>query len=132
MFSTRDRQPLIADPAKLHAYLVGVIKRLGAACYEAGGTRDHVHLLCGFPPSVAIASLVGETKRVSSIWMRSENPGFAWQNGYAAFSVDTTSFDAVRAYIQNQEEHHRLVDPRQELLDLLAEFGIEPDMRYFV
>jgi hypothetical protein len=32
---------------------------------------------------------------------------FAWQDGYAAFTVSQSQVDDVRAYICSQPEHHR-------------------------
>ena len=55
---------------------------------------------------------------------------FAWQEGYAAFTVSATSRDAVRHYIANQEAHHRAKSFREELVELLNKAGIEYDPKY--
>jgi putative transposase len=55
---------------------------------------------------------------------------FAWQEGYAAFKVSATVRDAVRKYISNQEEHHRLKSFREEFVELLEKAGVEYDPRY--
>ena len=56
---------------------------------------------------------------------------FAWQEGYAAFTVSATARDGVRRYIANQEEHHRVKSSREKLVKMLAKAGVEYDPRYF-
>ncbi len=55
---------------------------------------------------------------------------FAWQEGYAAFTVSASAVDEVRRYIENQEEHHRKRDFLEELKILLVRSGVEFDERY--
>ena len=56
--------------------------------------------------------------------------GFSWQEGYGAFSVSPSQIEAVREYIQNQEQHHHKRDFEQEFVALLRNCGIEYDERY--
>jgi hypothetical protein len=58
-------------------------------------------------------------------------PNFAWQEGYAALTVSASNLDAVRSYIENQDEHHRQRTYREEVLTLLERAGVEVDLRYF-
>jgi hypothetical protein len=44
--------------------------------------------------------------------------------GYAAFTVSATARDAVKSYIANQEEHHRVKSFREELIEMLKRAGI--------
>jgi putative transposase len=85
------------------------------------------------PSTVSIAELVNAFKANSTRWIRRTFPNrkwFSWQEGYAAFSVSRASQHAVIEYIRNQDEHHRRVDFREELLGLLELHGIEYDPRY--
>jgi putative transposase len=95
VFSTKGRVPLIDAGwrSDLHAYLGGSLKRLEAFPQEIGGVADHVHLLIGIKPVHAIADLVKEAKRVSTEWVRDSKHirGFAWQEGYGAFSVSKSA-----------------------------------------
>jgi len=56
--------------------------------------------------------------------------GFAWQEGYGAFSVSKSSEAEVRRYIQRQKEHHRRRDFEAEFIELLNRHEIEYDERY--
>jgi len=79
-----------------------------------------------------LAESVREVKKASSKWMRETGniPGFAWQEGYAAFTVSASGVDEVRDYIANQEDRHRERTFLDELRILLRKSGVEFDERY--
>jgi REP element-mobilizing transposase RayT len=134
VFSTKNREPLIA-PAwrpRLHEYMGGTIRGFGAVAEGIGGTADHIHLLVGLKATHCLADVLRELKKTSSIWIHEELKiaGFAWQEGYSAFTVSATAREAVLRYIANQEEHHRVKSYREELVELLKRAGIEYDPRY--
>ena len=94
---------------------------------------DHVHILLGLKPDMAVSSLVREIKASSSKfinerrWVRGK---FNWQEGFGAFSYAHSQLDAVVRYIQNQETHHVRKSFRDEYLTLLRRFDIAFDDRY--
>ena len=45
---------------------------------------------------------------------------FAWQEGYAAFTVSATTRTSVQGYIARQEHHHCETSFREELIELLG------------
>ena len=134
VFSTKDRVPSIAPQwqARLHQYLGGQVKGLGGVAQAVGGVADHVHLLVGLKATHCLADFMRELKRQASVWVHTEigTAGFAWQEGYAAFTVSPNSRKGVRGYIENQEEHHRQKSFREELVELLQRAGVEYDERY--
>jgi hypothetical protein len=80
-----------------------------------------------------LADVLRELKKASSTWVH-EQIGlrtFAWQEGYAAFTVSAPARPGVQQSIANQEEHQRARSSRDELLDMSAKAGIEYDPRYF-
>ena len=122
IFSTKNRAPWIV-PAwrnRLHAWLAGAIARSGVVPVEVGGVGDHVHLLAGLRPSHRLADLMLDWKRGSSRWIHDDcgARGFAWQDGYSYFAVSHADVEAVRAYVKNQEEHHRRVSFADEMAAL--------------
>jgi REP element-mobilizing transposase RayT len=133
VFSTKSREPLISRTwrEKLHAYLGGVIRNLDAFPQIIGGTADHVHLL-GLRATHSLAEVIRTVKSVSSGWVHEEIKvsGFAWQEGYGAFTVSASQREAVRDYIARQEEHHRRRAFQEEYLELLQRSGVEYDKRY--
>jgi putative transposase len=135
VFSTKDRRPTIQPEARprLHGYLATVARNLGCECYRVGGVADHVHLAIRLSRTITIAKLVEELKTSSSQAMKAELAevrDFAWQHGYGAFSISPRDLDALIAYIENQEEHHRTRTFQEEYRILLNRYGIEFDERY--
>jgi putative transposase len=134
VFGTKNRAPLIAPEwrCRLHEYFGGTISGLGGFPQGIGGVADHVHLLIGLKATHCLCDVLRELKKASSVWVH-ENinlPSFAWQEGYAAFTVSATARESVRSYIANQEEHHRIKSFREELIGMLHKAGIEYDPKY--
>jgi hypothetical protein len=51
--------------------------------------------------------------------------GFAWQEGFGAFSIGVSSIDDTVRYIQKQEEHHWKKSFREEFENFLKKHGCE-------
>ena len=135
VFSTKERaRYLDADiRADVHAYLGGIVRELKASALMVGGTEDHVHMLLHLPCDLSVADCLRVAKTNSSRWIHERWPDrrkFAWQTGYAAFSVSESNRDAVVRYIQEQEKHHRKMSFQDELRALMRKHGIEFDERY--
>jgi REP element-mobilizing transposase RayT len=134
IFATKNREPHI-DPAwrlRLHEYLGGTVSGLGGFPQGVGGVADHVHLFVGLKATHCLADFMRELKKATSVWVHEQIglQGFAWQEGYAAFTVSPTARPAVRQYIAHQEEHHRVKPFREELIEMLEKAGIEYDPKY--
>ena len=134
VFGTKNHEGLIASDwrARLHAFLGGVIRTLNGVPEAVGGVADHVHLLVGLRATHTLSDVLREIKSVSSAWVHEnvEVRSFAWQEGYGAFTVSASQLENVRAYIQQQEEHHRTRSFRDEYVALLHRSGVEFDERY--
>jgi putative transposase len=135
IFATKDREPTIALPwrERLHEYLGGTVQGLGGFSQAVGGIADHVHLLVSLKSTHCLADFMRELKKASSEWIHDEirADAFRWQEGYAAFTVSPTGRGGVKSYIANQEEHHRQLTSRDELLDLLRLAEVDYDPTYF-
>lgn len=136
VFSTKDRRPFLKDVqtrTELHCYLAGVSANLDCLVLKIGGVADHVHLLGKLSRTIAISEWVKELKRASSRWIKTNDPemsAFQWQGGYGSFSVGQSQVGQVIEYIANQEEHHRKVDFKDELRQLLQRYQVEYDERF--
>jgi putative transposase len=135
VFSTSGRVPLLADAIRpdVHGYLGGILRELHAFPIAIGGTRDHFHLLARLPAELAVADCLRVVKTNSSRWIKEKWPHrrpFAWQGGYAAFSVSESNRQAVVRYIRDQEQHHHRIPFQDEFLALLKRHGVEFDERY--
>jgi REP element-mobilizing transposase RayT len=129
VFSTKERRDLIPTELqdRLYAYLIGIANNLGFKILAAGGTTNHVHLLIGLPPSLALSETVQKLKANSSRWLGENNVAFEWQKGYGAFSVSPSLLCTVQAYIRNQADHHRQRSFEEEFRALLDKSGVAYD-----
>ena len=135
IFSTKDRRPLLVGDVrpKVHGYLATVIRNADCECYRAGGVADHVHLAIRLSRTITIADLVEQLKTTSSKWLKTQSPAladFAWQRGYACFSVGPADVESLNAYIDGQEEHHRARTFQDEFRMFLKKYGVKYDEAY--
>jgi len=68
-------------------------------------------------------------KGSSSRWL---GKGFAWQEGYGAFSVSPSQVATVKRYIAGQEEHHLKRSFEEEFTEMLRKCGLEYDPRLYL
>jgi REP element-mobilizing transposase RayT len=112
VFSTKDRRKTIPEEfqPRLCAYVAGICKKLGAHVHAVGGMEDHIHFLIQIPPTSAVAKAISTIKSNSSRWASEDGYNFAWQQGYAAFSVSSSNIPAVIRYVRNQKAHHKKME----------------------
>jgi len=134
IFSTKNRETLITPDlkAKLLPYMGGIMRNLHGKVMESNARPDHYHGLFSFPPALAVADALRVIKTNSSAWVHETCGGttFAWQIGYAAFSVSQSNLSEVVEYIRHQDEHHRKVTFQEEFVAFLKRHGIAYDERY--
>jgi putative transposase len=132
IFSTKDRRKSIPKEfqSSLWSYIAGICKNHAIFTQAIGGAADHIHLLVELPQSLSLAKAVLTIKSNSSRWAHAQNHKFAWQEGYAAFSVSASLVPAVVRYIQNQEAHHRKIDFDAEFLAFLKKHGVSFDPKF--
>lgn len=135
VFSTKGRAEMLkADVMpRLVEYMGGIVRQQGGQLLAANGPANHIHLLMILPPTEAIANVIRTIKTNASKWLHETFPllrDFAWQDGYASFSVSHSVVPKVIAYIRKQQEHHVKLSFRDELLALLKRHDIEFDAQY--
>ena len=135
VFSTKNRMPLLTPDVRprLWEYLGGIVRGQRGIPVQIGGVEDHVHLLVTLRQEPALSAFVRELKAGSSRWVHDTFPNagqFWWQAGYGAFTVSHSALEAVKAYILNQDEHHKTQSYQDEFRALLVKHGIEFDEQY--
>jgi REP element-mobilizing transposase RayT len=111
----------------------GILNSMGCVPLAINGTNDHVHLLFILSKTVTIAKVFEEVKGTSSQWIKTKSAVlkmFAWQGGYGAFSVSESQRQKVSDYIAQQEEHHRKLSFKEELIALFKKHHVEYDEKY--
>jgi len=127
VFATKGRRNLIGDSEGLWAYMRGIARNYQVDFEAIGGTPNHVHILLALPPKLSLSHAMRAIKANSSKWINENGHPFAWQEGYAAFSVSVSNLAQVAAYVRNQPEHHRNRTFEEEYLALLRKYGIQAD-----
>ncbi len=129
VFALQGRQNLIRPEFKdeLYKYITGIIRSHEQKLIEINGVADHIHLLIGLKPSMALSDLVRAIKANSSKFINEKGwikGRFNWQEGFGAFSYGHSQLDAIIGYIQNQEKHHQRESFKVEYLSLLRKFDV--------
>ncbi len=135
VFSTKNRLPLIDDDIRdsLHRYMAVVYQDISCPSLIINSVEDHIHALFVLSRTMAICDVVEKIKVSSSKWIKKQDPrfrNFAWQGGYGDFGVSKSDVDSVRAYIANQQEHHRELSFQDEYRAFLRRHEITYDERY--
>jgi putative transposase len=135
VYSTKYRKPMIEKSwqDELYGYIGGVIRENKGTLLCMGGVNDHVHLLAKLSPTIAISDMLRLIKANSSKMVNEKikpRIPFEWQSGYGAFSVSESQYEKVRAYLLNQEVHHRKQTFEQEFIAILDRHKITYDLRY--
>jgi len=81
------------------------------------GEPEHVHCLFALNADMTLSKALQLIKGESSHWINKEKilgNNFEWAVDYFAASVSESQLDKVRAYIRNQQEHHRKATFKEE------------------
>ena len=121
VIGTKYRHITISEKHKqdLYSYIGGILRKRSCNLLAINGIGNHIHLLLNLHQSVALADLIKEVKRGSSLWIKENKDRFplfeGWGKEYAAFVVSYARKQAVIDYIARQEIHHNSEVFDQEL-----------------
>jgi REP element-mobilizing transposase RayT len=121
-YLTREVRPIVISHIKENA------KKKGIYIDRLNGDADHLHCLFGLNADMTIAKTLQLIKGESAYWINKEKllrAKFEWADEYFAVSVSESLLDKVRAYIDNQEEHHRKVPFTQEVEEFMEKYKLE-------
>jgi putative transposase len=132
VWSTKNRKPFLGNLVRpcVQKHILEYAQTKELSIGTIGVQKEHIHVLVTMRSDQNINDVVKLLKGESSHWINSENiikPKFSWQRGYGAFSVSPSHVEAVRAYIKNQDEHHRKKSYIEEIADLLVKYGYDKD-----
>jgi len=135
VFAVQERACLIKPEwrEELFKYIAGILKNQGIKLIAIGGVEDHIHILFGLNPKIALSDLVRDIKANSSKFINEKglvHGKFYWQEGYGAFSYSCSQIDEVAKYVLNQEEHHANKSFKAEFTSLLDRFDVDYDEQY--
>ena len=135
IFAVKGRACLIKNEWKneSYKYITGIMKNKGQKLIAINGVSDHVHILLGMKPDIALSNLVRDIKANSSGFVNDKKwtkTKFNWQQGFGAFSCSHSQLNTVIKYIQNQEIHHKKKTFKDEYIGFLKKYNIAFDEIY--
>jgi REP element-mobilizing transposase RayT len=95
---------------------------------SVNGYQEHAHCLVSLGKDQTVSNVAKLIKGESSFWINKQKQmpfKFAWQDDYWAVGVSESHLDAVRNYINTQEEHHRNKTFKEEVDDFMKKYGWE-------
>jgi putative transposase len=119
IWATKDRIPMINQniEQKIHLYISEQLREQGCPVRIINGMPDHIHCLFLLNAQKSIAEIIKQIKGSSSHFINQNDlieDKFAWQTGYAAYSVSESVVEKVYQYIKNQKQHHQEKTFQQE------------------
>jgi len=130
IWATKERIPLISSVVekKVYEIISALLRELSCPVRTINGMRDHIHCLFLLNPQKSVAEVLKQIKGSSSHYINQSNliaEKFAWQTGYAAYSVSESVVERVYQYIKNQKQHHQNKTFQQEYDEFLKLYGLE-------
>lgn len=112
IWATKERIPIIHSNIeyKIHQFISEQLRAQGCLVRIINGMPDHIHCLFLLSPQKSIAEVIKQIKGSSSHYVNQNDltsKKFAWQTGYAAYSVSESVVEKVFQYIKTQKEHHK-------------------------
>ncbi len=130
IWSTKNRLPFIHSSVekKIHQFISEQLREQGCPVRVINGMPDHIHCLFLLNPQKSIADVIKQIKGSSSHFINQNNiivEKFAWQTGYAAYSVSESGVERVFEYIKNQKSHHQKRTYQQEFDEFIKLYGLD-------
>ena len=130
IWATKNRLPLIRPAIEASLFSQMKEELTGCGCYVRiiNGMPDHVHSLFSINAQKSIGDVIKQVKGGTSHWVNQQNTlleKFAWQTGYAAYSVSESQFKKVFEYIKNQKSHHATNNFQREYADFIKLHKLE-------
>ena len=100
VFAIKNRDPLISPSleARLNDFIFQCFTEMACSLLIFNSVPDHAELLFLQSPSRSLAEVIKTVKGASSHWVNQNDftiEKFAWQTGYAAFSVSESQINRV-------------------------------------
>ena len=131
IWATKYREPILKDEFRniLFQHIRENARKQGIYLDRVNGCFEHVHCLISLGSGQTIDKLAQLIKGESAFWFNNRS-GFKsnkleWQDEYCALSVSESMLDIVRAYIDNQVEHHRKKTFEEEYEEFMRKYGFK-------
>jgi putative transposase len=129
IWATKNRQELIDFSIEkiVYDFIREELIELACPVRIINGMPDHIHALFLLNPQKSITDVIKQIKGSSSHSINGGNlilEKFAWQTGFAAFSVSESQLEIVYNYIKNQKQHHLKKNGQNEFDEFIKLHGL--------
>jgi REP element-mobilizing transposase RayT len=129
IWATKLRTSLIdfSIEKQVQDYIRDELIDLGCPVRIINSMPDHVHALFLLNPQKSISEVIKQAKGSSSHSINGVDlmlEKFAWQTGYAAYSVSESQVEKVYHYIKNQKQHHLKKSFQEEFDEYIKLYGL--------
>ena len=119
VWGTKNRHPFLTSEIKLKVleHIKQNAKDKQIHIDRLNGHHEHLHCLMALNADMSISKAMQLIKGESAFWINKQKittSKFEWADAYFAISVSESVLDKVRAYIDNQEEHHHKISFTEE------------------
>ena len=130
IWSTHKRVKLIRPDIEqeVHQIILKQLQKQKCLVSIVNGMPEHIHCLFMLNKQKSISEVIKQVKGSSSHYINQNNlipEKFAWQTGYASFSISESAIDKVYQYIKNQKQHHRRKSFQEEYEEFLTLYGFD-------
>ncbi len=128
-FGSKDHNAFLSSKNKeiLFAYIAGILKNKSCHSYIFGGAVNHIHIITH--PTICPAYLIKDIKEATHVIICRERSLFQnfprWQVGYSGFTYHISSKQPLIKYVMNQENHHKKVSYKEELIEMLKDNDVD-------
>ncbi|MFI5195970.1 MAG: IS200/IS605 family transposase [Chitinophagales bacterium] len=132
IYATKEREPLIRIEIEqiIYGHMKEQLVEISCPVRIINGMPEHVHLLFLLNPQKALTDILKQVKGNTSHWINEQGlikEKFAWQGGYAAYSVSESQLEKVYNYILNQKQHHKKKTFTEEYEEFIRLHGFNPE-----
>ena len=136
VFGSKDHKSFLSPENSeiIYGYIAAVLIKKSCHPYIVGGDSNHIHIITHIHPATCPAFLIKDIKEACHALISRERSLFrkfpGWQVGYSLFTYHISSREYLIRYVKNQEEHHKKISFKEELISLLKEHGIDYKEEY--
>ena len=130
VWGTKNREPFLVSESryKIIQHIKENAKSKQIYIDTINGHHDHLHCLFGLNADMTVSKVMQLIKGESAFWINKQKitkVKFEWADEYFAVSVSESMLDKVRAYIDNQEEHHRKITFSEEYQTFIKQYNFD-------
>lgn len=128
VWGTKNRENILekGKREKLFIHIRENARKKGIYIDFINGVEDHIHCLLTLNADETMAKTMQLIKGEAGYWANQQElfqQKIYWANEYYAVSVSESQVEKVRAYIHNQEEHHRKKTFTEECQEFINKYG---------